>query len=425
MLSTYELRLNGQRPVVLRTGAGAGFASTIQLTNPDLLRNPADKVDPEVVLRRQSLGIVRDRVVADAFTETIRIDNYTLHQERCTLTLRLDSDFADIFEVRGVVRDRRGREEPTIVDGRTVTFAYVGLDDRRRTTTLTFSEEPTAAPSYLTAAQAVDGLRRGAAWARGSRDPALATDGDDRSRPRPRLARKRSSCSTGRWIRVRTASWSFVSRTAKRQSRRPPRAAPRWPAFRRIAWSRTNRRQRIAPGSPAVPRSRRATSTPTGHFAARWPTCACWSTAAPVRMSATSRPACPGSAASSAATRSSPPCRCCRSGRRSRRNTCCVLARLQATDGRRSARRPTGQDPARAAHRRAGTVTGEIPHTPYYGTVDATPLWLILLGEYERWTGDAALVERLWPNALAALRWIDDVRRPRWRRLRRVRAPVA
>ena len=52
-------------------------------------------------------------------------------------------------------------------------------------------------------------------------------------------------------------------------------------------------------------------------------------------------------------------------------------------------------------------AAGEIPHTPYYGSVDATPLWLILLGEYERWTGDAELVERLWPNALAALRWID------------------
>src|SRR4051794_14775625 len=183
MLSTYELRLNGQRPVVLRTGAGAGFASTIQLTNPDLLRNPADKVDPDVVLSRQSLGIVRDRVVADAFTETIRIDNYTLHPERCTLTFRLDSDFADIFEVRGVVRERRGHEEPTVVDGRAVTFAYVGLDGRRRTTTLSFSAEFAAAPAYLTAAQAVDGVRHGASWAGADGTPEAATHDQDGSRP--------------------------------------------------------------------------------------------------------------------------------------------------------------------------------------------------------------------------------------------------
>ena len=51
--------------------------------------------------------------------------------------------------------------------------------------------------------------------------------------------------------------------------------------------------------------------------------------------------------------------------------------------------------------------TGELPHTPYYGSVDSTPLWLILLGATFDWTGDRALVERLWPNALAALEWLD------------------
>ncbi|HEX4898801.1 MAG TPA: hypothetical protein VFV53_10625, partial [Candidatus Limnocylindrales bacterium] len=51
--------------------------------------------------------------------------------------------------------------------------------------------------------------------------------------------------------------------------------------------------------------------------------------------------------------------------------------------------------------------TGEIPHRPYYGSVDATPLWLVLLGQTFRWTGDLALVRELWPNVLAALAWID------------------
>ena len=51
--------------------------------------------------------------------------------------------------------------------------------------------------------------------------------------------------------------------------------------------------------------------------------------------------------------------------------------------------------------------TGELPFATYYGSVDATPLWLILLGETHDWTGDDALVDRLWPNALAALAWID------------------
>jgi glycogen debranching enzyme len=50
----------------------------------------------------------------------------------------------------------------------------------------------------------------------------------------------------------------------------------------------------------------------------------------------------------------------------------------------------------------------EIPFIPYYGTVDATPLFVILLGEYLRWTGDVALVRELWPAARAALAWMAD-----------------
>jgi glycogen debranching enzyme len=49
----------------------------------------------------------------------------------------------------------------------------------------------------------------------------------------------------------------------------------------------------------------------------------------------------------------------------------------------------------------------EIPHVPYYGTVDATPLWLILLHETWRWTGDDALLRALLPHAERALQWID------------------
>ena len=47
------------------------------------------------------------------------------------------------------------------------------------------------------------------------------------------------------------------------------------------------------------------------------------------------------------------------------------------------------------------------PHSPYYGTADATQLWLVLLSEYWRWTGDDELVRSLRPNVHAALDWID------------------
>jgi glycogen debranching enzyme len=52
---------------------------------------------------------------------------------------------------------------------------------------------------------------------------------------------------------------------------------------------------------------------------------------------------------------------------------------------------------------------GEVPQTPYYGTIDATPLFVCLLAEYVRWTGDLALFHRLRDNVERALRWIDEV----------------
>jgi glycogen debranching enzyme len=54
------------------------------------------------------------------------------------------------------------------------------------------------------------------------------------------------------------------------------------------------------------------------------------------------------------------------------------------------------------------TARGERPHSPYFGTADATPLFLILLDEYHRWSGDTQLVRALEPHARAALAWIDD-----------------
>jgi glycogen debranching enzyme len=83
-----------------------------------------------------------------------------------------------------------------------------------------------------------------------------------------------------------------------------------------------------------------------------------------------------------------------------------VLAAHQATerDDWRDA------EPGKILHElRAGEMarSGELPHTPYYGSIDSTPLWLVLLGATFDWTGDRALVEELWPHAVAALDWID------------------
>ncbi|GGK06829.1 amylo-alpha-1,6-glucosidase [Pilimelia anulata] len=68
------------------------------------------------------------------------------------------------------------------------------------------------------------------------------------------------------------------------------------------------------------------------------------------------------------------------------------------------------EDPGRILHEmRFGESAAfeEQPHSPYYGSADATPLYVVLLDEYERWTGDLALARQLEPEARAALAWID------------------
>jgi glycogen debranching enzyme len=69
------------------------------------------------------------------------------------------------------------------------------------------------------------------------------------------------------------------------------------------------------------------------------------------------------------------------------------------------------EDPGRILHEmRYGEMAAfeERPHTPYYGSVDATPLYVVLLDEYERWTGDRKLVRDLEYEARAAINWIDE-----------------
>ena len=68
-------------------------------------------------------------------------------------------------------------------------------------------------------------------------------------------------------------------------------------------------------------------------------------------------------------------------------------------------------EPGKIPHEvRFGEMTAfeDTPHSPYYGTADATPLFLILMEEYERWTGDRALVLSLESEARAAIAWIDN-----------------
>ncbi len=86
---------------------------------------------------------------------------------------------------------------------------------------------------------------------------------------------------------------------------------------------------------------------------------------------------------------------------------------LRALGERQGTRRDDfrDEDPGRILHEmRYGEMTAfeERPHSPYFGCADATPLYVVLLDEYERWTGDTKLVRDLEYEARAALNWIDE-----------------
>ena len=86
-----------------------------------------------------------------------------------------------------------------------------------------------------------------------------------------------------------------------------------------------------------------------------------------------------------------------------------TLHALAASQGKKEVEL-TEEEPGRILHElRFGELTyfRERPQAPYYGASDTTPLFLVLLDEYERWSGDVGMVRALEPNARAALEWID------------------
>jgi glycogen debranching enzyme len=377
LLSCSVLRVMGARPVVLQGSTGSNYRGVIQLTNPTLDRNPDDKIRPGQGLVGKKLGITRERLVTgDALRERVTIVNFAEHDESVEVTLELADDAADIFEVRGYPRDR-GTLMPIAAGEERATFEYDGLDGHRARTHVAFSE-----PGVLDPVPGDDGPDLGGAirytwswplpagashevswvvWSSNGPSPSPSNgreDGDTLFPDQPQITSDEGQAAYHAWTRGTTA----VSTDNELFNLTVGRSVA---DLRLLVNEGPAEGQRyIAAGVPWF-------TTLFGRDS--------------IITAIQTLPFRPQIAV----------------------ETLDVLASLQATerDDWRDA------EPGKILHElRMGETAraGELPHSPYYGSIDSTPLWLILLGETFEWTGDRALVDRLWPNAMAALRWIDE-----------------
>ena len=348
-LHRLELRLHGYAPIVLNAGMSEdAVQAAIDLTNPDV---PLDS--PGQLLAGRSLRVARRLTVyGGQLYQMLVIEAFTQDPHELSVTLRFAADFVDVFEVRGHPRERRGVRLPDRFGINEAALGYRGLDDVVRTTTLSF----TPAPDRLDAT--------GAEY---------------------RLVLKPGSSTE-----------ITVVASAACQPAPPPAALGYGEALRRrravtepLDRGGTEVRSDHDLFAVWVARSRRdlhllLTETPDGfvpYAGIPW-------YVAPFGRDAliSALQVLPFEPALAAGT-----------------------LRFFARHVGRVDDAFTDQEPGKIVHElRRGEMAAcrEIPFIPYFGSVDAPPLFVMLLAEYLRWTADAAFARELWPTAERVLAWM-------------------
>jgi glycogen debranching enzyme len=369
VLSTLALLVEDRSPTLLRADPGGAASGVVQLTNPDLAADPTRAIDLAIALPRESIGIRRERTIdGEAFRERLAITNYTEAPQRVAVRLVLDVDGADIFEVRGRQRPRRGALLPVEVAARTVRFRYEALDRRELRTIVSFDGPP---------------------------DRLGAAEPDD---PGPVAARWALLVPPGGVVELGwsvTAAWHPGRRGADAGGAAIPADGARdgadhgGPPGATIDTDDEIVNLILQRAVDDLRLLRTPGPGPGEHFvAAGIP----WFTTLFGRDSliaaGSALPFLPELAV----------------------DALTVLGRLQADVDDPAA----DAEPGKILHElRTGEMarTGELPFARYYGSVDSTPLWLMLLGETVAWTGDGHLVDRLWPAVLRAVEWLRSAPR--------------
>jgi glycogen debranching enzyme len=346
-VSHLELLVNGMQPLLLGFNARDDNTSlTIDLTNPDLY------VDKRLVLPKDAVHIVRTIfVLGDSVYQRIALRNYTAQSLELTLSLVFDSDFADLFEVRGLRRPRRGKVKRLVSGADHVLLTYKGLDGNARQTRFTFEPRP----QELVAAAATYRLR-------------LA----------PKEARPLFCCvNCGNPKLPQSMGFSRGVRAVYRQHslacRRAALVTTSNPIFNEIMRRSTADLCMLSTDTPHGPYPYAGIpwySTTFGRDGLITALQMLWFDPSIARG---------------------------------------VLWRLAAYQSKADDR-ASDAEPGKILHEmRAGEMAKlrEVPFALYYGSVDATPLFVLLAGRYAERTGDDDTLRAIWPNLEAALAWID------------------
>lgn len=150
-LSVLEMRVSGYTPALLTSSGEFNFMGNIQSANPlmqlPLQRpqggEPGSDGSPNVTIMPRTLSFRRNRFIEDGLHERVGFFNYNSFGIPVTLLLRFGSDFRDMFDVRGYNRAKRGEIRPATWDGNRLVFSYIGLDKLERRTEIVFDTPPT------------------------------------------------------------------------------------------------------------------------------------------------------------------------------------------------------------------------------------------------------------------------------------------
>lgn len=344
------MRLNDRRPLLLSSTVREDNALlTVDLANPDI------DADGEAGLSRDTLHIFRMTFLWNqACYSRFRLRNYAPHPVELDLDLFFDADFVDVFEVRGMKRPRRGAMLPPVVEENRLCLGYRGLDDVVRQTVLDFSPPPTELNEKRARFHV-------SIPARGEQEYHLTI-----------ACRIENASAPSDPVPLTQAFENF---TREIQSYREADATITTSNDQFNAWLHRS----VSDLHLMV------TQTPHGPYPyAGVP----WFSTAFGRDGLITAFEClcvnPKLAGG-------------------------VLVYLAATQAD-SVNPEQDAEPGKILHEtRKGEMAalGEIPFGQYYGTVDATPLFIMLAGAYYGRTGDAALIDSIWPNIRRALEWID------------------